>query len=179
MNNIIITKVTLDRVTDLQSISKSTFSETFAPGNSEENLAQYLTDAFSEEQLLSELTNPGSEFYFALVGNDIIGYLKINFGASQTEIQEDHTAEIERIYVLKNFQGKRVGQLLYEKALHLAEQANANYLWLGVWEENQKAIRFYQKNGFVPFDKHVFKLGNDEQTDIMMKLKLAKNNSSI
>jgi ribosomal protein S18 acetylase RimI-like enzyme len=63
-----------------------------------------------------------------------------------------------------------VGQLLYEKAMQIARQKNADYVWLGVWEENPRAIRFYQKNGFVEFDKYIFKLGYDEQTDIMMKL---------
>jgi ribosomal protein S18 acetylase RimI-like enzyme len=53
------------------------------------------------------------------------------------------------------------------KALHSA------YVWLGVWEKNARAIRFYEKNGFVAFDKHLFKLGDEEQTDIMMKRVLA------
>jgi ribosomal protein S18 acetylase RimI-like enzyme len=83
---------------------------------------------------------------------------------------DSHT--IERIYVLKEFHGKNVGQILYEKAMQIARQSNANYVWLGVWEENARAINFYKKNGFVEFEKHIFKLGNDEQTDIMMKLQL-------
>jgi diamine N-acetyltransferase len=74
--------------------------------------------------------------------------------------------------VLKEFHGKNVGKLLYEKALHIARQKNAGYVWLGVWEENHRAIRFYKKNGFKEFDKHIFRLGNDNQTDIMMKLNL-------
>ena len=83
--------------------------------------------------------------------------------------------KIERIYVLKEFHGKKVGQILYDTAFEMAKQRCADYLWLGVWEENPRAINFYKKNGFVEFDKHIFKLGNDEQTDIMMKLQLQKN----
>ena len=59
--------------------------------------------------------------------------------------------------------------MLYEKAMQVAEDKKVDYVWLGVWEENPRAIRFYQKNGFVEFDKHIFRLGDDEQTDIMMK----------
>jgi len=62
--------------------------------------------------------------------------------------------------------------LLYNNAIKIAKQKNAEYVWLGVWEENYRALKFYKKNGFVEFDKHIFKLGNEEQTDIMMKLKL-------
>ena len=98
--------------------------------------------------------------------------LKINVGSAQTELKDDKALEIERIYVISKFQGKKIGQLLYDYALDLAMQGKYDYIWLGVWEENQKAIKFYTKNGFVEFDKHVFRLGNDEQTDIMMKLSL-------
>lgn len=100
-----------------------------------------------------------------------VGYLKINFGHSQTEIKKKNTLEIERIYVLKEFHGKKVGQLHYEKAITIAKQKNRLCLarCLG---GNPRAIRFYAKNGFIEFDKHIFKLGDDEQTDIMMKLKL-------
>ena len=91
---------------------------------------------------------------------------------SQTEIKKDDSVEIERIYVLKKFQGRKIGQLLFEKSLEAADSRKADYLWLGVWEENQKAIEFYKKNGFIEFDRHIFRLGDDDQTDIMMKLVL-------
>jgi ribosomal protein S18 acetylase RimI-like enzyme len=73
---------------------------------------------------------------------------------------------------MKEFQGNQVGQLLYNKALEIAQEKNSKFIWLGVWEHNSRAINFYKKNGFVEFDKHTFKLGNDEQIDIMMKLLL-------
>jgi|SRR5688572_715793 len=172
MQDITIRKITLEDLNQLQKISRQTFSETFSESNSEENLKKYLEEGFSVESLTAELNNENSEFYFAELDNTVIGYLKLNFGQSQTELKDDKALEIERIYVLQEFHGKKVGQLLYEKALQIARQKNADYVWLGVWEENPRAIKFYQKNGFVAFDKHIFKLGNDEQTDIMMKLQL-------
>lgn len=172
MGNIDIKKVTLVDIDRLQVIGRQTFYETFSAGNTEENLKKYLEEGFSSDKLTTELTNPNSEFYFASLDSKIIGYLKLNFGKSQTELQDDKALEIERIYVLKEYHGKSIGQVLYEKAMQIARQTNANYVWLGVWEQNPRAINFYKKNGFVEFDKHIFKLGDDEQTDIMMKLKL-------
>lgn len=172
MNKIEITKIDLNEIEQLQIIGKQTFFETFAEGNSEENMKKYLEESFTNELLKTELTNPNSEFYFARMDNNVIGYLKINFGNAQTELKNNKAIEIERIYVLKEFHGKNAGQVLFEKAFEIAKQLNADYLWLGVWEENPRAINFYKKNGFVEFDKHVFKLGDDEQTDIMMKLQI-------
>ena len=172
MNNIDIKKASIIDVNQLQTIARQTFFETFSAANSSDNMERYLEDGFSLEKLTSELNNKSSEFYFATLDNKVIGYLKLNFGQSQTELKDDRALEIERIYVLKDFHGKNVGQLLYEKAMQTAKQKNADYVWLGVWEENPRAITFYKKNGFVEFDKHIFHLGDDEQTDIMMKLQL-------
>jgi ribosomal protein S18 acetylase RimI-like enzyme len=175
MSNIEIRKVTINDLPDLQQIGRQTFYETFASGNTEENMNKYLDEGFSVSKLTMELTDNNAEFYFATLDNKVIGYLKLNFGQSQTELKDDKAVEIERIYVLKEYHGKNVGQLLYDKAISIARQKNADYIWLGVWEENPRAINFYKKNGFVEFDKYVFKLGDDEQTDIMTKLKLNNN----
>lgn len=172
MEQILTRKAGAEDVALLQQIGRQTFSETFAASNSEENMRQYLAEGFAAEKLLAELANPDSQFYFAEWNNEAIGYLKVNTGQSQTELQDQAALEIERIYVLQDFHGKKVGQVLYEKALDIAKQAGFRYVWLGVWEENKRALRFYEKNGFVAFDKHIFRLGDDEQTDIMMKLEL-------
>ena len=172
MENIEIKKLTLTDINPLQKISRQTFFETFSDRNTKENMNQYLADEFSTEKLTTELKNPDAQFYFALLDGNVMGYVKLNVGQSQTEIKDEKALEIERIYVLRECQGKKVGQLLYEKAIEIAKETNADFVWLGVWEENEKAIRFYKKNGFVAFDKHIFKLGSDEQTDLMMKLQL-------
>lgn len=172
MENIIIQKTTLEDLEKLQKIGRITFEETFSESNSEENMRDYLEESFSKEKLTVELRNKDSEFYFAMSNNEVVGYLKINFGESQTELKDSKSLEIERIYVLAKFHGKNVGQILYNKAIEIAKLKDSEYVWLGVWEENLRAINFYMKNGFVEFDKHIFQLGTDKQTDIMMKMKL-------
>ena len=172
MEKIDIVKITINDIDQLQKIGRQTFYETFSESNTEKNMKSYLENSFSADKIKTELSDENAEFYFAKIDEKIIGYLKLNFGQSQTELKDDKALEIERIYVLKEFHGKKVGQFLYDKAIEIAKHKKANYVWLGVWEENQRAINFYKKNGFAEFDKHIFKLGEDEQTDIMMKLKL-------
>ncbi len=153
----------------LQNIGIQTFTETFAEDNTEEAMKQYLEESFNTEKIKKELTNPDSHFYIAWEEDNPVGYLKVNSGKAQTELQDETSLEIERIYVKKSHHGKKVGQLLYNQALETAHQLNKSYLWLGVWEENLRALNFYKKNGFVEFDKHIFRLGEEEQTDLMMK----------
>lgn len=172
MSVIKISKVGINEVEQLQAISRSTFAQTFDEHNDAEDMKAYLDTSFAIDKLTTEITNSNSEFYFACIHEQIVGYLKINTGSAQTENKDANAFEIERIYVDQNYLGKKIGQLLFEKAIDLAKVKKASYVWLGVWEENHRALAFYKKNGFIPFDKHIFRLGNDEQTDIMMKLEL-------
>jgi ribosomal protein S18 acetylase RimI-like enzyme len=168
-DQIYIQQINQNDIAALQKIGRQTFFETFAASNSAQNMADYLDKAYAEEKLLAEINNPDSTFYFAKQKDKVIGYLKLNTGHAQTELKDKEALEIERIYVIKEFHGKNVGQLLFEKAIQIAKDQNVAYVWLGVWEENKRAIQFYTKNGFIQFDTHEFILGNETQTDIMMK----------
>lgn len=168
--NVIIRPASPLDLAALQAIGRKTFAETFAASNSEENLAAYLEEGFSEDKLGAELRNENSQFYFALQKENVIGYLKVNWGDAQSENQDPNALEIERIYVLQQYHGTQVGALLYQQALAIANARKAPYIWLGVWEENPRAIRFYQKQGFVEFGEHIFQLGDDAQRDVLMKL---------
>lgn len=169
MSAVEISLIQSNEIHELQKFSKETFIEAFSNQNSEENMRKYLDENLSIQRLSDELTNSESLFYFARMHEEIIGYLKINFGVAQTDFKEDNSIEIERVYVSEEFQGKNVGQNLLNKAIEICSEKSAHSLWLGVWEKNYKAIRFYHKNGFVEFGKHPFILGDDIQTDILMK----------
>ena len=170
--------VTLDSIR-IQSLSKlvqlsvQTFNESFGHQNTKENMAWYFKTKMNSEQLKKELLHPNSDFYWILFRKKIIGYLKLNFNDAQTEVVNlGESFEIERIYILSNFQQKGFGKDVLSKAISLGKNKGFSYLWLGVWEQNENAIAFYTKKGFEIFDRHVFQLGNDPQTDLLMGLKI-------
>ena len=167
-----IRKLNIDDLETLRNLSIQTFKETFEEVNTEEDMQKYLDENLSIEKLKTELENPNSKFYFAENNDEILGYLKLNFKDAQTEKLEENHFEIERIYVLKAFLGQKIGQILFDKAIEIGREKNLEYVWLGVWEENHRAIRFYGKNGFEIFGKHDFVLGEDVQTDLLMKMKI-------
>jgi ribosomal protein S18 acetylase RimI-like enzyme len=167
-----ISKVSIKELELLRTISVQTFTETFAHQNLENNMRKYVSDNLSLEQLSKELKSKDSEFYFLKLNNQILGYLKLNKNEAQTELKNNTTLEIERIYVKQEFHGKQFGKLLLQKAIDIAKEQGCKTIWLAVWEHNLKAIAFYKKNGFKEFDKHNFQLGDDLQVDIMMKMNL-------
>ena len=167
-----IRKINIDDLETLRNLSIQTFKETFEEVNTEEDMQKYLDENLSIEKLKTELENVNSEFYFAENNGEILGYLKLNFKDAQTEKLEENHFEIERIYVLKAFLGQKIGQILFNKAIEIGREKNLEYVWLGVWKENHRAIRFYEKNDFEIFGKHDFVLGEDVQTDLLMKMKI-------
>ena len=172
MENIAIRPVKQSEIKQLQDIARSTFIATYNDHNSPRNMEKYLAQNFSIEQVKREFENPECEFYFAEMDEDIVGYLKLNQGEAQTEFVIDGAVEVERIYVREQHQGKNLGKKLLDKVKELAKGRGIRTIWLGVWEHNPKAIRFYEKNGFVTFDKHVFQLGDEDQTDFLMKFEI-------
>ena len=156
----------------LLSLSRKTFYDAFEHVNNPEDFEAYTSQAFTRAKLLSELENPDSEFYFAMLDGKAIGYLKLNYSETQTEFREPDAVEVERIYVLADQQGKKIGNQLLDFAINKAMEEKLRYIWLGVWEHNHSAMRFYERNGFKAFGSHHFMVGNDRQTDILVKKEL-------
>ncbi len=115
METIEIKRITIQEIDQLKEIGRKTFQETFSESNDDENMKKYLDEKFSGDKLTEELNNVNSEFYFATLENNVIGYLKVNFGESQTELQDDKALEIERIYVSKEFHGKKSDKYFTKK----------------------------------------------------------------
>ncbi len=168
MPQLSIKPLTLSDLPTLRDISISTFVETFAHLNSEENMRKYLEECLSLTKLTEEFNTEGSEFFFALMGEEVIGYLKINTGKAQTEPVEN-ALEIERIYIKKEYQGIKAGKFLLDHAFRSAQEKGLMTVWLGVWEKNTKAIGFYESHCFTRFGQHIFMLGKEEQVDLLFK----------
>lgn len=153
----------------LTQLSRQTFTETFAEHTSAEDLNLFLSDHLTFDLLSTEIANPNSRFYFVLTDGIIAGYMKLNVGDAQSEMGDKEALEVERIYILKEFLGQRLGQVLIDKAFADGREMSKTYVWLGVWEYNMRALAFYKKNGFEVFDQHAFPVGNDPQIDLMMR----------
>ena len=170
MEKFLIKECSLEDIEKVRHISEKTFYETFSNENTKEDMENYLKENFSYEQVESEIKNNNSRFYIVEHNKEVVAYMKLNFDKAQTEQGHNNTLEIQRIYVLQEYKSNHIGKRLIQKAIEIGRDKHLNYIWLGVWENNINAIKFYEKQGFEKFDTHVFKLGEDEQTDNLMKL---------
>ena len=156
-------------VDKLQSIALSTFTHAYRHLNTVANFNWYINRAFNKKQLLSEIQNEESFFFFATLNSNIIGYLKLNIGSSQTEPLGSECMELERIYLIDKYQRKGIGKNIIEFAMNQTKEHSKSVLWLGVWDKNPGAIAFYEKVGFTRSGSHIFKFGSEDQIDIIMQ----------
>jgi len=156
----------------LRDLSEKTYNDTFEKFCSKEIMRTYLSEAFNAGKIFQELNNEHSAFYFAYKNESLAGYIKINEFPAQTDINDEESLELERIYLLRPFQGYGYGKELLEKAISIAAEKRKKYIWLGVWDKNSKAIGFYVKNGFRISGEHVFVMGEEQQYDYLMKKEL-------
>lgn len=167
-----ITLATVDELSLLRDLAEHTFVEAFGPVNTPEDMQQYVSKTFNFEQVEKSFHQEGVSYFMAWYDDQAIAYLKLNEGLAQTEQSLANALEVERIYVKAAYQGQSIGQQLLTFTIQKAKQDNKSWLWLGVWDQNEAAIRFYKRHGFSTFDQHEFYLGSDLQNDFLMKLKL-------
>jgi ribosomal protein S18 acetylase RimI-like enzyme len=153
----------------LQRLAHATFDEAFRSMNTKETMNIYLQEAFNKEKLLAELTDRNCKFYFLYADCDLTGYLKLNDAPAQSDINDPESLEVERIYIRKEYQGKGLGEKLMDHAVQIGKEMKKRHIWLGVWEKNTDAIAFYTKRGFHVAGRHSFKMGNELQSDWIMK----------
>jgi diamine N-acetyltransferase len=152
----------------IADISRQTFYETFAVDNTAEDMRIFLEEQFTRDSLIEEVGREAHHFFLAYDGNEIAGYVKLREDNTHPSLPEN-SIEIARIYVLKPWIRKGVGNMLMQTCINYAKNKNSEVVWLGVWEKNGRAIEFYQKWGFEKFGETDFYLGNDIQRDWIMK----------
>ena len=156
----------------LAALARSSFTSAFAAVNTEEDMAAYLEQAFAPEVLAREFADPDSYFTVVTDGAELLGYCKLRRNSAEPCIKAERNMELERLYTASNAVGKGIGSLLMEQAIDTARSEGNEVLWLGVWEDNHGAIRFYERHGFADVGSHAFMLGTDRQIDRIMQLLL-------
>ena len=172
--NISIRKAMVSDHKLLAEIGAITFYETWRPVNTEEDMQTYMAKSFDLELIKRDVEDESvNTFFLAMNDNEPIGYAKIRRDRTYDEIKNDRAIEIERIYVLKSWQDKKIGKLLMDECIRISLDEKFSWLWLGVNIDNEKAIAFYKKYGFEIFGEKSFQLGDANDTDYLMKMKLS------
>jgi diamine N-acetyltransferase len=171
MSEIKIRQATFEDAEMLTRLSYKTFWDAFHahPKNAPGDLADYMQKAFNTKQIRRELAEEKTIFLVAEIENEPVGYAKLKIDSIEDGISATKPIELARLYSKQEFLGKGVGARLMDECFEIAKQTDCDTMWLGVWEYNPRAQRFYEKYGFHVVGRHVFQLGSDPQTDLLMQ----------
>ncbi|KAK9235063.1 acyl-CoA N-acyltransferase [Lipomyces kononenkoae] len=146
------------------------FSTTFGHSVTTEQLQAYLTESYSIPATTKDVTDPMKDMIVATSQDGaIVGFALLTRGTSEPCIaQLESTVELQRIYVHPTYHGNGVGKILIKKLEDMAREQGFKHIWLGVWEENYKAQKVYEKQGYRVVGDHDFTIGDVVQTDQIM-----------
>lgn len=171
MSHIVMKKAIPQDAPLLAELGAKTFYDTFRPHNTEEDMQQYIAKAYTVDGIEANLEKPAVHYYIAYVDGKPGGYIKLIHDETYEGLT-GKSIELEKIYVLQEMLGAHVGKALMEQAIAHAKQNGFDTLFLGVWQENTRAIRFYEKFGFTTFNTRQFILGKEVCDDFLMKKSL-------
>ncbi|HTQ64418.1 MAG TPA: GNAT family N-acetyltransferase [Puia sp.] len=170
LEKITIREAGIEHATSIAAVGKRSFYDTFRPFfNNQDELRQYLDYTYDTEKIASSITKPNNVFFIALLDQKMIGFAKLKKQSPNQKISADRQVELQKIYVLKEYQGSGAGQALLQAVLQMVSKIQPQCIWLDVLIHNERAIRFYEKNGFEKYGKHFFTIGSQTLTyDIMI-----------
>lgn len=163
---------TFEHAATLARLKADTFIETFADDNDPDTLASHVAEAFAVHRVIAELADPSCSTAWVIDGEAPVGYMKMNLPPNDSEPTLSEGLEVEQIYFRRTHQGRGLGRRLIDHATAEAQARGLPFVWLGVWEHNSAAIRFYERLGFRDCGEHTFYLGDEGQRDLLMRLDL-------
>ncbi len=167
--NITIRPAQADEAKFLSELGARAFYQAFARDNTPENMAAYLAGSFSPEKQAEELARPGSRFFILEIDGTPAGYAHMQDSPAPECVTGNDPVELVRFYLLDGWKGKGIGSQLMQTCIDEARGRGADVIWLGVWENNARAIAFYQKWDYAIVGAHSFQLGDELQQDFIMQ----------
>ncbi len=152
----------------LALVAETTFRETFAAANTAEDMALHCRESYGEAIQAAELADPARATLLCTDRDQIVGFAQLRWQGAPACVKARAPGEIQRLYVVNEWQGRGAAKLLMEACLAEMIRRRTDVAWLGVWERNPRAIAFYRKFGFAEAGEHRFLLGKDQQRDLVM-----------
>ncbi len=156
----------------LASLGKQTFIESHGHSASSHDIEAYVTEKYTKEIFIKELENENNIYYTLYHNDQPAGYSKIILNSTDENIPSPNVTKLERLYLLKEFYDLKLGLALFNHNIQISKENNQLGMWLFVWKENRRAVKFYKLNGFKIIGDYDFKISeNHSNPNYKMLLK--------
>ncbi len=157
----------------LSDLGRRTFSDAFGADNAADDLAAFLESTYTPALQRAELADPVLTYLLAERAEAPVGFALLRAASVSPFVDDPSAIELQRIYVDRSCHGTGVAQLLMESCIETARRAGAITLFLGVWEKNPRALRFYAAQQFTEVGRKTFQVGTDVQQDLVLARRIA------
>ena len=172
--NISIRPATADDIVIISVLASTTFYEAYFEQDESSNLAGYINESFDMATVRDEIDDSQSTFFLIFLDGKAVGYARLIDDSTTPGVVNGRVVELKRIYILERVWGTGTGEALLTHCIEIARNRGFNAIWLGVWEENQRAQKFYAKYGFEQVGTLTFPYGNVDGTNLVLQLRLEK-----
>ncbi len=173
-----IRKAIPEDAASLAALAERTFRETFGSSNTAQDMDQHCSQTYSVQIQKREILHPNIDTFVCEFENELIAFAQLFWQEAPSCVQAIKPVEIRRFYLDSAWHGQGIADALMNQVLEHVTSKHADQIWLGVWEHNPKAQRFYQKMGFLEVGDHVFQLGSDPQRDLILSRKVQIHDQS-
>ncbi len=167
--NLTFSPVLADQLQTLQTLVHTTFREAYQAKTSAEDLEAHLSLYHSREKLSEELNDPQVHYFFVLQHHTLAGFIMLRQQSTHPQLGNAPATQLQRIYLLPEFWGKGLAKPMMDFCEDFARREGSAWLWLQVWQQNPRAIRFYQKCGFEHFGFMDFQFAHTLHSDWVMR----------
>lgn len=172
MDSVTIRAATKEDLPTVLRVAIASYEDAFAEFNTRENMEAFYAESYTLDRFIMEFDEPQAVLFVACRDEAIIGFARLRVNPEADGHLDGTAIELQRLYIHPDHQGIRAGAWLMQRAIEYANAQPFDWLWLGVWERNYKAQAFYEKHGFIRFSEHIFQVGDDPQTDWLLKRRL-------
>ncbi len=172
MDSVTIRKATKEDLPAVLQVAIASYEDAFAAFNTRENMDTFYAESYTLNKFTTEYEEPHAALLVACRDEAIVGFARLRVNAEADGHLDGKAIELQRLYIHPDHQGIRAGALLIQRAIEYATTQQFDWMWLGVWERNFKAQKFYEKHSFIRFSEHIFQMGDDPQTDWLLKRRL-------
>ena len=164
----LVRAATLEDLPAISALGSAAFVAAFGAANPPGVVDDYVAEAFSVETLGLQLGEASSRWFVAEGDGGLLGMAHLTGGVCPADVMGDAPVQLRRLYTAAGLTSRGVGSLLMETVIDAASGAGHDLMWLGVWEHNPRAIAFYERWGFEQVGTVEFRLGDEDQTDLVL-----------
>ena len=171
MTAVVLRDAGLPDVAALAALAGDSFAATYRRTHDPNRIRIHCEHVLGVDAVRGWLEDPGQRVLLAVNGSELLAFAQWHVAAAPQPAQR--AIEIKRFYVAASAHGSGLARRLFDAVRSAAVEAGADLLWLCVYPGNDRALRFYARQGLTPIGHVPYTFVDQTEDDLALGLRLA------